>query len=135
MEGTLSDEDEIRAAVFQYQFDWFGQSPLFKYYFISVAVADSNHRFKSDADPSPSVLMKFVLNTPPVRRYSEARIQENVFDKSTGEAGVLFRVAQITSTSPMSAYLTAVNTLVPVVRIGIRFSSASETAFGLLTQQ
>jgi len=84
-------EDDIREAVFRWQFDHnvSGQQKRAKVYFLSVG--------EKYGDPSDEFLKRFADNQPPVRKRSEctADAGKGVLDKKTGEQGLVFNVTRI----------------------------------------
>lgn len=84
-------EDEIREAVFRYQFDQDAtqQKPITKIYFIAI----------ENKDPDEPFLKRFAGSTPIVKKASQSGYSKNgvdsVIDKTTGEAGVIFGVGKI----------------------------------------
>ncbi len=85
-------EDDIREAVFRYQFDHDApqQKPITKVHFISV---------ESKQDPDNKFLRRFAGNEPVVKQASQSRFSDNgvdsVIDKTTGEAGIIFSVGKV----------------------------------------
>jgi hypothetical protein len=86
-----SQEDDIREAVFRWQFDHnvSGQQKKAKVYFLAVG--------EKYSDPSDQFIKRFADNKPPVRKRSEctADAGKGVLDKKTGEQGLLFHVTSI----------------------------------------
>ena len=86
-----SQEDDIREAVFRWQFDHnvSGQQKKAKVY--SLAVGEKY------SDPSDQFMKRFADNQPPVRKRSECNADagKGVLDKKTGEQGLLFHVTSI----------------------------------------
>jgi hypothetical protein len=84
-------EDDIREAVFRWQFDHnvSGQQKKAKVYFLSVG---DNY-----GDPSDEFIKRFADNKPPVRKRSEctADAGKGVLDKKTGGQGLIFNVTRI----------------------------------------
>ncbi|MGO8925829.1 MAG: hypothetical protein ACLQU3_02885 [Limisphaerales bacterium] len=84
-------EDDIREAVFRWQFDHnvSGQQKKAKVYFLSVG--------EKYGDPSDEFIKRFADNKPPVRKRSEctADAGKGVLDKKTGEQGLIFNVTSI----------------------------------------
>ncbi len=89
--SQLSREDQIREAVFRYQFE-FNASGLGKAanaYFLSVG----DHK-----DPSPELLKQFEAHHPVVKPVSASTLESGtaqVLDKETGLPGLIFRVTEI----------------------------------------
>jgi hypothetical protein len=86
-----SQEDDIREAVFRWQFDHnvSGQQKKAKVYFLAVG--------EKYGDPSDEFIKRFADNKPPVRKRSEcsADAGKGVLDKKTGEQGLIFHVTSI----------------------------------------
>jgi hypothetical protein len=86
-----SHEDDIREAVFRWQFDHnvSGQQKKAQAYFLSVG--------QKHDDPSDEFMKRFADNKPPVRKRSECSADpgKGVLDKKTGERGLLFHVTSI----------------------------------------
>jgi len=80
-------EDDIREAVFRWQFehnDSFQQEKA-KVYFLEVG--------EKEGDPSDELTKRFAGNKPPVRKRSVCSVStRGDFDKKTGEKGLVFRV-------------------------------------------
>ena len=89
--SQLSTEDQIREAVFRYQFE-FNASGLGKAanaYFLSVG---------HDKDPSPELLEQFAAHHPVVKPVSASTLEPGtaqVLDKETRLPGLIFRVTEI----------------------------------------
>ncbi|HYW69554.1 MAG TPA: hypothetical protein VE961_00880 [Pyrinomonadaceae bacterium] len=85
---TLADEDDIREAVFRFQFTHnnSGQQQNANFYFLSVG---------KDKDPDDAFMRRFDQNSPPVKKRSQAVGNGEVFDKDSGKRGVIFRIARI----------------------------------------
>ena len=85
---TPADEDDIREAVFRYQFthNASGQQQNAKAYFLSVG---------KDKDPSDDFMARFKDHKPPVKKRSQATGQFEVIDKKTGERGLIFIASTI----------------------------------------
>jgi hypothetical protein len=83
--------DDIREAVFRWQFDHnaSGQQTNAHAYFLSIG-------HKGD-DPTEEFIKRFADHKPPVRKVSAgtADAGKSVFDKKTGEKGLLFHVTSI----------------------------------------
>lgn len=84
-------DDDIREAVFRYQFDHnaSGQQQTAKVYFLRVG--------EKATDPSDELMKRFADHQPPVRKASAAHFvrDKGLFDKKTGEQGLAFRAAAI----------------------------------------
>ena len=86
-----NQEDDIREAVFRWQFDhsggWLQQET--KAYYLQVG--------ENDNDPSDELIKRFSGHKPPVRKGSacNANIRTGVLDKQTGERGLILRVRSI----------------------------------------
>jgi hypothetical protein len=83
--------DDIREAVFRYQFDHndSGQQKSAKVYFIGVG--------EKAADPSDDFMKRFADHLPPVRKASASHFitGKGLLDKKTGERGLAFQVTTI----------------------------------------
>jgi len=92
-EGTLrlSQENDIREAVFRYQFHHNSsiQGQRAAVYCLSVG--------EKNADPPDAFMKKFAGFKPPVRKVSECSIDNyrGVVEKRTGRHGLVFRVRSI----------------------------------------
>ncbi|HEV2392285.1 MAG TPA: hypothetical protein VG146_07975 [Verrucomicrobiae bacterium] len=86
-----SQEEDIREAVFRWQFDHnvSGQQNKAKGYFLTVG--------EKSGDPSDKFIKRFAHNKPPVRKRSECSADpgRGVLDKKTGERGLIFFVTSI----------------------------------------
>jgi hypothetical protein len=86
-----SQEDDIREAVFRYQFEHnaSGQQKTAKVFFIGVE--------GNAGDPSDMLLKRFADNKPPVRKASASHFVKGkgIVDKQTGELGLAFSVTSI----------------------------------------
>jgi hypothetical protein len=84
-------EDDIREAVFRYQFDHnaSGQQKTAKVYFLGVGEKSTN--------PSDDFMKRFANHKPPVRKASASHFVrgEGLLDKKTGERGLAFRATNI----------------------------------------
>lgn len=87
----LSEEDQIREAVFRYQFE-FNASGLGKSanaYYLGLGHGE---------DPAPALLSRFKGHTPPVRPRSASEIEPGtaqVVDKETKLPGIAFKITDI----------------------------------------
>jgi hypothetical protein len=83
-----ADEDDIREAVFRYEFahNASGQQQHAKVYFLSV---------DKDEDPSDAFMSRFKDHQPPVKKRSRATGEFEVIDRDTGERGLIFRATTI----------------------------------------
>jgi len=91
-----SQTDDIREAVFRWQFkhNASAQQENAKVYFLEVG--------EKEGDPPGEIIKRFADNKPPVRMRSECSVStRGVFDKKTGEKGLLFRVRIIEWKSDM----------------------------------
>lgn len=82
----LADEQDIKEAVFRYQFEHNGSGlqKNAKVYFLSL---------NQGRDPSDDFMNRFRDHVPPVRKVSQASMSaEGVIDKRTRERGLLFRI-------------------------------------------
>jgi hypothetical protein len=90
--SRLSQEDDIREAVFRHQFEHnaSGQQKSAHDYFLAIG--------EKNADPSDEFMKRFAHNKPPVRKASACRGDSSgwIVNKRTGKHGLLFRVASIT---------------------------------------
>ncbi len=86
-----SQTDDIREAVFRWQFDHNAseQQKHTQVYFLEVG--------DNGGDPSDEFMKRFADIKPPVRKVSASTsdIKKGVTDKSTGEKGLIFRVTSI----------------------------------------
>jgi len=87
-------EDDIREAVFRYQFTHNCWGRPEKVYFLSV----------NDKDPSKAFMRRFRGHKPPVKPVSKCRIDKNlvpgrpktaVIDRETGDRGLIFKTEKI----------------------------------------
>jgi hypothetical protein len=82
-----AEDDDVREAVFRYQFHNAGIS--LAYHFIAI----------DDKNPSDAFLRRFKDDDPPVRPISESRIEKKpirtVVSKKDGQNGIIFRVGRI----------------------------------------
>ena len=90
--ASESQTDDIREAVFRWQFDhtaFVGQQINAQIYFLSIG--------EKSEDPKDEFLKRFADHKPPVRKVSACTGYDEggVFDKKTGQRGLLFRVAII----------------------------------------
>lgn len=80
-------DDDIREAVFRYQFDHTasGQQKTAKVYFLGVG--------EKATDPSDEFMKRFADHKPPVRKASASHFVrgKGLLDKKTGERGLAFR--------------------------------------------
>jgi hypothetical protein len=85
---TPADEDDIREAVFRYQFkhNASGQQQNTKVYFLSVG---------KNKDPSDAFMARFRNHKPPVKKRSDATGKFEVIDKKTGDRGLIFSAGTI----------------------------------------
>jgi hypothetical protein len=94
--STLSREDQVREAVFRYQFthNASGQKDRAPVYFLSL---DSEGE-KEPRDPSPALMARFAQHKPRVEPRSHAKVSfdKGVVHRETGESGLVFRVTAIT---------------------------------------
>ncbi len=97
--ARLIQEDNIREAVFRYQFDHnaSGQQKKATVYCLSVG--------KGRSDPSEDFMRRFADHKPPVRKVSECQINpyKGVLDKHTGAPGLAFRITRLTWISDTEA--------------------------------
>jgi hypothetical protein len=87
----LSQEDDIREAVFRYQFDHNASGQQRNAQVYCLAVGDKQ------GDPSEQLIKRFGDHTPPVRKMSECSTSpvKGVVEKRTGKRGLVFRVTNI----------------------------------------
>ena len=93
---TTDPNDDIREAVFRYQFEHneSGLQQTANYYFIGLHNPGDSIFYR---DLSDSFLSRFSGNIPPVKKVSQCDESFNgVFDKDTGERGLIFRIESIT---------------------------------------
>ncbi|HYX72344.1 MAG TPA: hypothetical protein VE732_06210 [Nitrososphaera sp.] len=85
---TPADEDDIREAVFRYQFDHnaSAQQQNAKVYFLSLGKAK---------DPSDLFMLRFRGHKPSVKKGSHAGGKGEVIDNKTGERGLIFYATSI----------------------------------------
>jgi hypothetical protein len=104
--GQESQTDDIREAVFRWQFDHnaSGQQTNAQIDFLQVGV--------KCGDPTDAFLKRFAENKPPVRMVSASNgsAGTGVFDKKTGEKGVIFRITSIVWKSDMEVEVKGVTT-------------------------
>jgi hypothetical protein len=90
-----SQEDDIREAVFRFQFKNTGLNV--SYHFIAI----------DDKSPSDSFVKRFKDDDPPVRPISESHIEKKpirtVVSKKNGQNGIIFRVGRIKWVSDLKA--------------------------------
>jgi len=90
-QARQSQEDDIREAVFRWQFNHnvSGLQTNAKVYFLAVG--------EKGGDPSDEFMKRFVGNKPPVRKRSQctANAGRRVLDKQTGEQGLIFNVTSL----------------------------------------
>ncbi len=81
--------DDIREAVFRYQFEnWNGEGA--KAYYLDFG--------EEGVDPPDYFMLRFVGHTPPVKKVSQCKVRnlrEGVIDSQTEEPGRVFRVTAI----------------------------------------
>ena len=87
----LSEEDQIREAVFRYQFEFnaSGLGEAANAYFLSV---------EGEQDPSPQLLERFDGHRPPVKPVSASNLEPGtaqVLDSETGLPGLIFRITEM----------------------------------------
>ncbi len=87
-----SQEDDIREAVFRYQFEHnaSGQQKDAHDYFLSIG--------EHESDPSEDFMKRFAGHKPPVRKASASRLNTfgAVINRRTGQPGLLFSLGNIT---------------------------------------
>jgi hypothetical protein len=96
--SQVSVEDSIREAVFRHQFEHnaSGQQQTAQIYFIYVMTLDDSTGYWKNGYPGDALLNQFTYNVPPIRLFSECKYAiSGVFDKESGERGLLFQVGEI----------------------------------------
>lgn len=90
-----SQEDDVREAVFRYQFDHNASGQQRSAHAYCLALGDK------DADPSEDFIKRFAHNKPPVRKASACHIASSsaLLDSRTGKSALLFRITKITRIS------------------------------------
>ncbi len=82
-----AQEDDVREAVFRYQFKNIGLNAT--YHFIAV----------DDKNPSDAFLKRFKDDDPPVRPISESHVEKKpirtVVSKKDGQSGIIFNVGRV----------------------------------------
>lgn len=88
LELTAAEQDDIREAVFRYQFEHnaSGQQQNAKVYFLT---------FGKDKEPGDAFIARFKDHKPPVKKRSQSKGQGEVIDKETGERGLIFSAVTI----------------------------------------
>ena len=85
-----SQTDDIREAVFRWQFDHnaSGQQTNSQVYFLEVG--------EKGGDPTDEFMKRFANHKPPVRKVSacSANAGKGVLDMKTGEKGLIFRITR-----------------------------------------
>ncbi|MFH0991247.1 MAG: hypothetical protein V1799_14665 [bacterium] len=95
-------EEDIQEAVFQYQFlhNYSGLQQQASAYFIGIYRRGDSVRQGSYLDIAETLLARFHGSKPPVKKVSQCIQSINgVFDKETGERGLLFRIESIKQVS------------------------------------
>ncbi len=93
------DEDNIREAVFRYQFEhnasgWMNCDTII--YFLSVGTQGYYPGRWNDRDPGNEFLNRFEKNNLLVKPFTECKFFKNkVIDKKTGAVGIIFRAGKI----------------------------------------
>jgi hypothetical protein len=87
----LSEEDQIREAVFRYQFEFnaSGLGQAANVYFLSA---------EGEKDPSPQLLQQFDGHRPAVKPVSASTLEPGtaqVLDRESGLPGLIFRITEI----------------------------------------
>ena len=96
--AVVAYEDDIREAVFRYQFSHneSGQQQTAAVYFIGLYSAGDSLHPGYYTDPSENLLVRFLGTAPPVKRVSECtQSVDGVFDIHSGARGLLFRIESI----------------------------------------
>ncbi|MFZ0952766.1 MAG: hypothetical protein WAN17_10905 [Candidatus Sulfotelmatobacter sp.] len=88
-------EDDVREAVFRYQFDHNASGLQKSAHAYCLALGDN------DDDPSGDFMKHFAHNKPPVRKASACHIASSsaLVDSRTGKSALLFRITKITRIS------------------------------------
>ena len=98
--NRASDEIDIREAVYRYQFRKNGSAQQMdaKRFFLAI------RSFPFWTDPHDALIRSFAGSRPPVGKHSECnRSVEGVFDKKTGERGLVFYTDEVKQTSDTEA--------------------------------
>jgi hypothetical protein len=92
--STLSDDDQVREAVFRYLFthNASGSKDRAAVYFLALGDGDEKQR-----DPSAALMARFAGHQPPVEPVSRARVGqfEGARHRGTGKSGIVFRISAI----------------------------------------
>lgn len=93
--GRSREEDDVREAVFRYQFDHNASGLQRSAHAYCLALGDKG------ADPSEGFIKRFAHNKPPVRKASACHIASSsaLVENHTGRPALLFRIANITRIS------------------------------------
>jgi hypothetical protein len=89
----LSQEDDIREAVFRYQFEHnaSGQQKSARAYYLAILVGNK------DSDPPEQFIKRFAHHKPPVRKASACHWDSiKVVENRTGRPALIFGVSRIT---------------------------------------
>jgi hypothetical protein len=89
LELTAAEQDDIREAVFRYQFEHnaSGQRQNATFYFLS---------YGKDKEPGDDFIVRFKDHKPPVKKRSQSsKVEGEVIDKETGERGLIFSAVTI----------------------------------------
>ena len=88
LELTAAEQDDIREAVFRYEFEnnASGQKRNAKVYFLSLG---------KDKETDDAFIARFKDHKPPVKKRSQSKEDFEVFDKETGERGLIFSAVTI----------------------------------------
>jgi hypothetical protein len=84
--------------IFRYQYEYYasGQQQTAKVYFLSVRTVDDSTGYWINGDPSEALLAHFSENVSLVPQFSSCTLSTaGVFDKETGERGLLFDISEI----------------------------------------
>ena len=95
---VASSLDDIREAVFRHQilYNYSGLQQNALAYFIGIYVAGDSTKEGYYVDPSENLMARFRGESPPVKKASECNYSMNgVFDRVTGNQGLLFRIESI----------------------------------------
>ncbi|MGP0019605.1 MAG: hypothetical protein ACLPHP_13620 [Candidatus Sulfotelmatobacter sp.] len=88
----LGQEDDIREAVFRFQFDHNGSGQQKQAHAYCIAILEGG----KDSDPSDQFMKRFAHHKPPVRKFSACHWTEiQVVENRTGRSALIFRVSQI----------------------------------------
>jgi hypothetical protein len=94
----LSVDDQVREAVFRYQFTHNASSQKDRAPVYFLALDDERDKPR---DPSPALMARFAQHKPRVepRSHADVSFDKGVIDRDTGERGLVFRVTSISFVS------------------------------------